>query len=242
MKSLTLLAISFYFVSISCQHLRNLKLARDPDKYKVLVAAAKETIYQIYGKTVDFANRNEVIIEDNSNCLLKVVVDDNEPEIPKAVNMSNFTIVNGKAIMPEIEFPNLKLEIFGKALDLEEEYRAFANMISAGYKNGKAYIYKKESEITAQARYKCFVNSDDGKECGSFEILTEDKNDYKDIKSKLQRWYEKAKSLIIKHGPVVLTLAQNLVVLKGIKKDLFSSSSSFMNISYLPLLILFLIF
>ena len=217
-------------------------MARDPDKYKVLVDTAKKAIYQIFSKTVDFADRNEVIIEDNSKCLLKVVVDDNEPEIPKAVNMSNFTIVNGKAIMPEIEFPNLKLEIFGKALDLEEEYRAFANMISAGYKNGKAYIYKKESEITAQARYKCFVNSDDdGKECGSFEILTEDKNDYKDIKSKLQRWYEKAKSLIIKHGPVVLTLAQNLVVLKGIKKDLFSSSS-FMNISYLPLLILFLIF
>ena len=217
-------------------------MARDPDKYKVLVDTAKKAIYQIFSKTVDFADRNEVIIEDNSKCLLKVVVDDNEPEIPKAVNMSNFTIVNGKAIIPEIEFPNLKLEIFGKALDLEEEYRAFANMISAGYKNGKAYIYKKESEITAQARYKCFVNSDDdGKECGSFEILTEDKNDYKDIKSKLQRWYEKAKSLIIKHGPVVLTLAQNLVVLKGIKKDLFSSSS-FMNISYLPLLILFLIF
>ena len=115
-------------------------------------------------------------------------------------------------------------------------------MISAKLKNGKAYIYKKESEITAQARYKCFVISDKGEECGSFEILTEDKNDYKDIKSKLQIWYEKAKSLIIKHGPVVLTLAQNLVVLKGIKKDLFSSSSSFMNISYLPLLILFLIF
>ena len=49
-------------------------------------------------------------------------------------------------------------------------------------------IYIKKSEITAQARYKCFVISDKGKECGSFEILTEDKNDYKDIKSKLQRW------------------------------------------------------
>ena len=217
-------------------------MARDPDKYKVLVDTAKKAIYQIYGKTVDFANRNEVIIEDNSNCLLKVVVDDNEPEIPKAVNMSNFTIVNGKAIIPKIEFPNLKLEIFGKALDLEEEYRAFANMISAGYKNGKAYIYKKESEITAQARYKCFVNSDDdGKECGSFEILTEDKNDYKDIKSKLQRWYEKAKSLIIKYTPDVIAVAQTIVVIKGYLKDK-SSSSSFMNISYLPLLILFLIF
>ena len=201
----------------------------------------KKLFIRYLGKIVDFVDINEVIIEDSSKCFLKVVVDDNEPEIPKVVNMSNFTIVNGKAILPEIEFPNLKLEIFGKALDVEEEYRAFANMISAGYKNGKAYIYKKESEITAQARYKCFVISDKVEECGSFEILTEDKNDYKDIKSKLQRWYEKAKSLIIKHGPVVLTLAQNLVVLKGIKKDLFSSSS-FMNISYLPLLILFLIF
>ena len=141
----------------------------------------KKLFIRYLGKIVDFVDINEVIIEDSSKCFLNVVVDDNEPEIPKAVNMSNFTIVNGKAIIPEIEFPNLKLEIFGKALDLEEEYRAFANMISAGYKNGKAYIYKKESEITAQARYKCFVNSDDGKECGSFEILTEDKNDYKDI-------------------------------------------------------------
>ena len=54
-------------------------------------------------------------------------------------------------------------------------------MISAEFKNGKAYIYKKESAITSQARYKCFIYSDDGKECGSFEILIEDKNDYKDI-------------------------------------------------------------
>ena len=50
MKSLTLLAINFYFISIRCQHLRNLKLARKSEKYKALVDAAKKTIYQIFRK------------------------------------------------------------------------------------------------------------------------------------------------------------------------------------------------
>ena len=64
---------------------------------------------------------------------------------------------------------------------IQKKSRAFANMISAKLKNGKAYIYKKESAITSQASYICFIYSDDENECGSFEILIEDKNDYKDI-------------------------------------------------------------
>ncbi len=81
----------------------------------------KKLFIRYLGKIVDFVDINEVIIEDSSKCFLNVVVDDNEPEIPKVVNMSNFTIVNGKAIISEIEFPELKLEIFGKAYDLEKE-------------------------------------------------------------------------------------------------------------------------
>ena len=52
-------------------------------------------------------------------------------------------------------------------------------MISAGYseyKYGNINIYRKETEFTAQVRFKFFVKSKDGKDYGTFEIIQEDLN------------------------------------------------------------------
>ena len=70
-------------------------------------------------------------------------------------------------------------------------------MIAAGYNDGHAIIYKKDSQIVAQTLIKCYVDSKDGNEYGAFEIMIEDKNDYKDIKSKIERWYTKIKEALL---------------------------------------------
>jgi len=38
--------------SINCQNLRDLKLERDNEKYKILAEVANNTVYQLYNKTV----------------------------------------------------------------------------------------------------------------------------------------------------------------------------------------------
>ena len=86
MKSLIFVLLLFNFVIITCRNLRSLILTRDPEKYKILIEAANKTIYQIYAKKIDFLERNEVIIENSENMLLKVIVDD-DPIFPKAENL-----------------------------------------------------------------------------------------------------------------------------------------------------------
>ena len=113
-------------------------------------------------------------------------------------------------------------------------------MIVAGYDDGYVILYKKDSEIIAQTRIKCFVKSKDGKEYGSFEIMVEDKNDYKDIVSKIKKWYKKVKEALLTISNEAKVICEAVGTLYGTIKDK-KSSSSFMKISSLSLLIIFLL-
>ena len=66
--------------------------------------------------------------------------------------------------------------------NLQEKFKSFTNMISAGYSEYEYWninIYSKKTEFTAQVRFKCFVKSKDGIDYGDFEIIQEDLNDKK---------------------------------------------------------------
>lgn len=230
----------FNFALINCENLRNLILTRIPENYNNLIIAANKTVYQIYSKKIDFEDRNEVVIENSDKMLLKVIIDDDDPTIPDVENKVRFNITSGKVKIPKIEYPNLKFEIFGKAYDLEEEFIAIAKMIAAGYDDGYVILYKKDSEIIAQTRIKCFVKSKDGKEYGSFEIMVEDKNDYKDIVNKIKKWYKKVKEALLTISNEAKVICEAVGTLYGTIKDK-KSSSSFMKISSLSLLIIFLL-
>ena len=52
---------------------------------------------------------------------------------------------------------------------------------------------RKETEFTAQVRFKFFVKSKDGKDYGAYVIIQEDLNDRNDIKSKLKAFIIKWK-------------------------------------------------
>ena len=61
LKLLTVLTL--VISSINCQNLRDLKLERDNEKYKILAEVANNTVYQLYNKTVSFYNRYDAYIE-----------------------------------------------------------------------------------------------------------------------------------------------------------------------------------
>ena len=71
-----LIVIPLAISSINCQYLRNLKLERDNEKYKILVEVANNTIYQLYNKTVSFYNRYDAYIEQTDVNIIKVVIDE----------------------------------------------------------------------------------------------------------------------------------------------------------------------
>ena len=177
MISFTLLVI-LLSLSLS-KSLRNLKLTRDEGKYKALIEAANKTAYQLYElKDIDFKDRNTYSFEDKKK--IYIVIDENLT-LPTDKKQVNFNISNGVVNMPELDYPpELKygLEIFGRVCDLQEEFKAIANMIAAGFNNGNVIGYKKDTDKKInQYRLKCIVNSNDGKEQGSFEIVQEDLDD-----------------------------------------------------------------
>lgn len=58
---------------INSKETRNLKLGITPENFKILSDIAKDTVHQIYKKTVDFSDgRNDQTIEDSNILLLKV--------------------------------------------------------------------------------------------------------------------------------------------------------------------------
>ena len=95
-------------------------------------------------------------------------------------------------------------------------------MIAAGYSGyeyGKLTIYRKETEFTAQTRFKCFAKAKDGKDYGAFEIIQEDLNDRDDIKSKIKVFFSNSKNIIGEITPgmtVVTELIATVMVFKKI--------------------------
>ncbi len=120
-------------------------------------------------------------------------------------------------------------------------------MIAAGYSGyeyGNITIYRKETEFTAQARFKCFAKSKDGKDYGAFEIIQEDLNDRNDIKSKIKSFLIKVQNALGEISSGVRVVTELIGTVKGIQKDIFSiifSASSFLRYSYVLLLLLFIL-
>ena len=211
-----------------------------PENYKILSDAAKNTVNQIYRKTVEFGDgRNDQTIEDSKTLYLRVILSEKQ-DIPSEEEKAYFDISNYSPKIPSsISFPKLDFDIFG-ASNLEEEFNAFAENIANKVKNGKFYTYKKSGENAAQTRYRCFVNSDDGTKIGSFEIVQQDKNDQKTIIEKISSWYEKIKKASITLTNEVKAISELVATWKGIAKDL-NLSSSFIKFPLFTLLTILLL-
>ena len=236
-----LIVLPLVISSINCQNLRDLKLERDNEKYKILEEVANNTVYQLYNKTVSFYNRYDAYIEQTDVMIIKVVIDEYS-DFPQYKNQTTFQIINGRPELPDLNIPKeVEFNVYG-AKDLQEEFKAFANMIAAGYSGyeyGNVTIYRKETEFTAQTRFKCFVKSKDGKDYGAFEIIQEDLNDRDDIKSKIKVFFSKVKNIIGEITPGMIVVTELIATVKSIQKDIFPiifSASSFLRISYALLL------
>ena len=135
-----------------------------------------------------------------------------------------------------------KLNLLYGVRDLQKEFKTFSNMIAtrySGYEYGKVTIYRKETEFTSQARFKCFVKSKDGKNYGTFEIIQEDLNDRKDIKEKIKVVFNNVKNKINEITPGLRVVTELIITVKDIQKDIFPkifSASYFFRFSYALLL------
>lgn len=243
-----LLLIIFTISLINCLNLRELKLERDKEKYDALVKVAKQTVYQLYNKTIDFNDRNDAYIQKKDVMTIKVVIDEYTDTRPNYTNQTSFTIVNGKPVLPDLEIPkDASFDVYG-AKDLKEEFIAFGNMIAAGYEGfnyGEVYIYRKETTYTAQGRFKCFVKSKNGTEYGAFEILQEDINDRKDLKDKIENFLRKVGEILSYVSTKVKIVAEFVGSFRGIYKDLnnlVNYANSLNKIPYLSLISLFILF
>ena len=165
------------------------------NRYNKIIKAANNTLYQVYNISVNF-NGRYVVTENTDKFFIRITIDE-FPIIPANVE-TYFNITSGRVSFPEITYaPEYKLEIFDKERDLEEEYRAIANMFAAGLNNGQVYIYKKNIEDKkSELKYKCFVNSESGDLYGAFEISIQDKEDEATIVEALKKYWEKIKNAI----------------------------------------------
>lgn len=92
-------------------------------------------------------------------------------------------------------------------------------MISVGYSEyeyGNINIYRKETEFTAQVRFKFFVKSKDGKDYGAYEIIQEDLNERNDIKSKIKSFYNKMEKALGEIISGILVVTELIGTVKGI--------------------------
>ena len=241
MNKVILIAI-INLLLINSKETRNLKLGISPENYEILSEVAKNTVKQIYKKTVDFSDgRNDQTIENSKTLYLRVIISENQ-DIPSEEEKAYFDINNHHVNIPSsITFPKLDFDIFG-ADDLEEEFTAFTENIANKIKNGKVYTYKKNGENAAQTRYRCFVNSDDGTtKVGSFEIVQQDKNDEETIIEKISNWYSKIKNAAISLTNEVKAISELVATWKGILKDI-KSNSTLIKLPFFTLLIILLLF
>lgn len=137
---------------------------------------------------------------------------------------------------------NASFNVYG-AKELQEEFKAFGNMVAAGYAGceyGNVTIYRKETSFTAQGRFMCFVKDNTGKLYGSFEIIQEDLNVRKDLITRIDNFLKKLTNIaqvIVERIKIVGELCGTL---RGIYKDInniVTGASSFIRMSSLLLII-----
>lgn len=188
MKIFQLFIIFTTFLFINTQNLRNLIFERVPQRYKILSEAANKTFYQLFNITLDFKDRNLVVFNDDIK-YYKVIIDE-YPEIPKEEQIS-FSVEKGRVIFQNISFPSdYYLKIFGRKYNILKEYKVIANMIAAGFDNGKVIIYKRNiNKFESQITFKCYINSENGDEYGAFGVSIQDKEDMLIIEETLQSFW-----------------------------------------------------
>ena len=247
------LLASYFLVAnllfINSQHLRNLILTRDPEKYNVLTKVGKETFKQLNkGIEIDFKDLNNAQYVDEKASLY-IVVNEYDEEIPEQENFS-FEINNGEPDMSSISTSipdsasDIDLEIFGKVYNVRDQLKAMENMIAAGFGqySGTVVIYNQANEKASQKRYKCFVR-DNEKSYGSFEIIQEDKNDSQVIETSSTSWWSKVKGVVKEGLEVVKICGEAVSLFVGITKDIKSISfSSFLRIPFLSLFVIIALF
>ena len=219
---------------------RNLKLKREEAKYKALCSVANKTVYQLFNRTIEFNDRYDAYIQQTNMMIVKVVVDE-YATFPNYENQTTFEIVNGRPIIPDLQVPKeASFDVYG-AKDLQEEFKAFGNMIAAGYagyENGNVTVYRKETEFTAQGRFMCFVKDKNGQLIGAFEILQEDLNDRKDLVTKIDNFLKKLINIAEIIAGRIRIVGELMGTFRGIYKDI---NNIVLGSSYLQIKIIFMI-
>ena len=241
-----ILFICLNLLYINSEYITDSKFNRNPIYYEKLIQAANETFFQLFDLTVDFKNRTEVILEDESK-LLAIFIDDNDPIKPENYENVTFDVIDGKPIISdildlfsdELIKKNYYMKAFGLKLDIKENFKILANMVASGFNDGTVFIYKKNfTEKMFQIRYKCFIKEKESdKYIGAFEIIQQDKDkgDCEKILKAIKDWWKLVSPLVKGHE---LEIIANVVTsIQGIWK----SSSLFLKNSYIILVLLLFI-
>ena len=222
----------FSLALIGCINLRNLKLM-DIEKYNKLCSVANQTMLQIFTLEVDFAGKTFKDL-GNDDFRISLELREDSTEIPAYQNAVIIPIYNGKATIPDIEYPkNVNLELLGTKHTLKEEFAIFANAIAHAFDleqvKGSVIIYKNEDidNVKAQSRFRMMINStDDSKVIGWVEITQEDKNDKDSIIYKIKTYYNKIKEVVAVILPELKLVSETISTFSGIIKDIKATLAS----------------
>ena len=217
------------------------------NRYDKIVSAAKESLYQLLNITIDFQGR--YIYNQNNGIYELVILIDEYPLEPTDV-ATYFNITNGRAFFPDIiTRPDfiIKLNISNNLFDVEEEFRAFGSIFAAGIRNGKVvFYYKSNANVSNTIRFKCFINSQNNEEYGSFEISLKyiEKTLWQKIKDGVSNFWSQAKAFLgeVNEGlKIASEIAANVNAIQKTIMNITNPHSSSSSSSYLSSKILLII-
>lgn len=210
------------------------------NRYGKIEAAAVESVYQLLNTTIDFKGRY-IYLEITDAYELSVLIDE-YPIEPTEIG-TYFNISNGRPYFPnyaETENPsyyNIKLNISNNLFDVDEEYKAFGSIFASVVRNGKVIIYKKTIESVSNIiRLKCFVNSQNNEEYGSFEISLKyiEKSKWDIVKEGIAKFWVDVKTVLTEVNEGVKLVSEIVGNILGIrdkivKKDDKKNVGSYLN-------------
>ena len=190
-------------------------------RYDKIVDAAKESLYQLLNITIDFKGR--YIFAGKNDVYELLVLIDEYPLEPTDIG-TYFNISDGRPIFPKITekpYSEVKLDISGNLLDVEEEFKAFGSIFATGMRNGRVFVYKKDTESVSNIiRLKCFINSQNDEEYGSFEISIKyiEKSTWDVIKEAISKFWDDAKTVLGELNEGLKLVSEIAANIKSIKE------------------------
>ena len=225
------------------------------NRYDKIVVAAKESLYQLLNLTIDFEGK--YIFDGRNDVYELLVLIDEYPLEPSGVE-TYFNITDGRAYFPKISdkpYSQIKLDISGELLDVEEEFKLFGNIFASGMRNGKVFIYKKNTETVSNIiRFKCFVNSQNNEEYGAFEISIKyiEKTKWQIIKGGISKFWEEVKNvlgelnealkIVSEMSGIIVTIKENLIKIIPNPSNHTSSFSSYLGLNIPLIILIYLLF